>query len=310
MTEMEIVQRRNATSSSDGPTFLVVENVCSEEEFESALDLQQEMDVSSTKTNFNIRIKQLRIPEGTCSTFKKLRILLMGELYDPSKNSILKECLAVCYSIPFQVRSNQAQLSKEVKAQRKSLLERKIRTTRTHEPDTWTAIQETFSEAESGLRFFITNVGKEQLQTRNIMGEMKDEGRYPTVHLDEQFFRAAVRPFHLEKFSLEFHLVNPSKSQKNVMSPCENYEEEVDFQELNAGEEMVSKIFAVDDRRKMTNPAEEPMDFSSPMEEDSTPPSLSESPDYDLLLDAMNAEIPYGWPTEEFPDIPILTVIN
>jgi len=237
----------------------------------------------------------------------------VGELYDTSKNSILKECLAICYSIPFQVRSNQAQLSKEVKAQRKSLLERKIRTTKTHEPNTWAAVQETFSEAASGLRFFITNVGKEQLQTRNIMGEMKDEGRYPTVHLDEQFFRAAVRPFHLEKFSLEFHLVNPSKSQKNMtMSPCGNYEEELEFQELNArnaGEEMVSKIFATDNRRKMTLPAEEPMDFSSPMEEDSTPPSLSESPDYDMFLDAMNADIPFGWPTEEFPDIPILTVI-
>jgi len=63
-------------------------------------------------------------------------------------------------------------------------------------------------------------VGRQQVQNRNLMGEMKAEGRYPHVQFHGEYFKGAVKPFEVRKLWLDFYMVDPRSTQRDeIMCP-------------------------------------------------------------------------------------------
>jgi len=117
------------------------------------------------------------------------------------------KCLAICYSNEFIVRSHQSQLSPKTKALRRQLVENKK----------FKQIAKNFVHVghhpTNQPKFYITNVGEEQVQERNIMGEMSTEGRYPVVHFDGEFFQQSLEHTNPARVWLDFCLVDPRSNQ-------------------------------------------------------------------------------------------------
>jgi len=135
-------------------------------------------------------MKAIRIPRGCSCTVKTLRVSLVAS------TSNGKKYLAQCYSTPFHIYSNQRQLGAGTKIQRKRLMNSKR--------------QPIIAVPYFALKksFHISNVGKEQLHDRNLMGEHITQGRYPIVHYDSFFFQQILFPEVAKNFWLEFDLVD------------------------------------------------------------------------------------------------------
>jgi hypothetical protein len=158
-----------------------------------------------------IKLKKLRLVKGIASQRRRLQISLMVSM--PDKEN--PECLGVCYSKAFVVRSHQNQLSQNVKHQRKKLVNEKTPRKNKIVPLPRLTAEGMMRESSN---FFVSNVGVEQIQDRNLMGEVEEEGRYPIVHIDGDFFKNVVRLLpSSSKVWMDMKLVIPKEGQ---LSSC------------------------------------------------------------------------------------------
>jgi len=158
---------------------------------------------------YSVTVRKLQIPKNTSSTNRRLRVALMASINQVDT----KQCLAMTYSIPFFVHSNQIQLSTQSKIVRKELINRKERVI----PATnWIQVQRKYLQL-SQYHFFIANVAPEQVQERNVMGESE---RYPSLCFNLDFFTEELKPFQIKGLWLEFHLVESmGRSIYQCMTP-------------------------------------------------------------------------------------------
>jgi len=122
----------------------------------------------------------------------------------------------------------------------------------------------------SESKFFITNVGKEQVQDRNFMGN--EEGRYPIVHFDGRFFAKAVQPLDVRCVWLEFHLVDDSEQNNQVLIPGKVPEESPKNPQWSLYGDLLQKQLEIesnfivvgeiqDPKKRKLNQREDPEDF-------------------------------------------------
>jgi len=169
--------------------------------------------------NINGHRLKIKIPNGISSSSQRLRVLLIGNL--EFMDCETKECLAVCYSSPFDINSHSSQLTEEEKKLRKALSTPGKKYKKT--PIPWSVIQEAYEEMSQISKFFITNVGAKQVQDRGLMGAQKLsdlDGRYPCVCVDINYFMERFQPcVKVRGLSLQFDLVTPLDVQRDKMMP-------------------------------------------------------------------------------------------
>jgi hypothetical protein len=144
-----------------------------------------------------VKLKKLRLAKGIASQRRRLQILLMVSLPDIEK----PKCLGVCYSKAFFVRSHQNQLVMNQRNQLGKSTAEGVRRESTTE-----------GMMRENSNFFISNVGIDQIQDRNLMGEVGGEGRYPILHINGIIFKDVLLPA-CSKFYIDVKLVIPKEGQ-------------------------------------------------------------------------------------------------
>jgi len=162
-----------------------------------------------------VTLKKIKLIKGIASQRKRIRILLMADIPDAEKI----QCIGVLYSKIFAVKSHQNQLGDLIKKQRKLLLVNKRKKKRDGKVSSTNAprIPSLSGGMKENSKLFISNVAAEQVQDRNVMGENPEEGRYPVVNCDSDYFTKAMSAFPNAKVWMDINLVSPREGQQSLV---------------------------------------------------------------------------------------------